>query len=908
MAQDQDTGWEDVTDPAEITKVVGAKAAAQLTGLEGKTGKPVPAWAAKPYEEEIGIYGELAAARNRFNKDFAGNTLTGGLENTIQGMFGSFGTEGQRDWWASFRRMDNVVRNKLFGATLTPSEQKAYADTSINERMDPEEVQRNLDTRVDIVRKALARKTKFLKAQGYSDDAIEALAGQYAPELGAVPEGSRGGSDAELKFNDEGRPERGYRFTPDQEAQIAKAVRDGDEGQLIALMQSFSGNPAPPTPEQRESIRRAIEAAQRGGGVTIDYSGLDKSAQGKADRERYGTFLDDALRERKGQVVDPLIRGAADTASFGFADEMAAAANTIFSGGTMRENLQRERAIDEADQRQNFLARFGGQVAGGLLLPVAGARAGVPVARTPAGMAVEGGGYGVGYGFGSGEGGVDDRLLSAGAGGATGAGAGYFGGKLLNKLTGKKRGAGETAADVVDQGMDHGIDVPLDVAGGRGAKIVGNTLSNMPGSAQVMNNARQRLAGQVEKAVDDVAGKFGTANSFMGMGEAGQRGAKNWISRFEEVSGKVYDAIPISSKAAANLSNTQAVLTDLTTKFASNPKLAEAMSNSRLSKYMDALGEKGAALSWEDLKAFRSRIGEEIGDTRFSDGTLKSELRALYGALSEDMRATAAALGPKELRAFERANNLYRKGQERIDTALISILGDDGRKSPEAAARALQTIAKSGKGSSDLKKLAQIRASMPTEEWGDVASSMVRLLGQPANSEGREFSAQTFMRNYNDMSDGAKNLLFGDRGRQELRENLDDFTKVVGRIAESDALRNTSNTAGQVLTGLGLFSVGNLPLVIGQAVGSYGAAHLFTNPKFVRWATGYAKMLKGAEKANGKPNIEGQMRLLDKLAVSQPTIAAEVTGLRQMLTQAANDNWGQLAAGSGDEKKKAPDR
>lgn len=149
-------------------------------------GKPMPAWAANPYEKNIGIYAGLAGAANSFNDDFAGNTITGGLENTIQGVSSSFGTEGQRDWWAAFRQNDNIIRNELFGATLTPSEQAAYAATSINERMDPKEIRRNLGTRQEIVRKALTRKTNFLKAQGYSNEAIEALAGEFAPEFGAA--------------------------------------------------------------------------------------------------------------------------------------------------------------------------------------------------------------------------------------------------------------------------------------------------------------------------------------------------------------------------------------------------------------------------------------------------------------------------------------------------------------------------------------------------------------------------------------------------------------------------------------------------------------------------------------------------------------------------------------------------
>ena len=493
---------------------------------------------------------------------------------------------------------------------------------------------------------------------------------------------------------------------------------------------------------------------------------------------------------------------------------------------------------------------------------------------------------GAAYGAGSEN---ENRLGGAVPGGLASAAGSYFGGKLLDKIANR---APSAAAKAVETAQNYGIDLPME-AMGRGKAIVGNTLSNMPGSAQVMQGSRDVLSDQVSNAVEDVASSFGPATSFAGMGEALQTGAKKWISKFERTAGKVYDAIPISPQAGASLTNTAAALQSLNGKFASNPKLAAAMKNTRLSTYLDALGDSSSKLSWEDLKAFRSRIGEEIGDQRFSDGTMKSDLRALYGALSEDMKNTAAAQGPAALRAFERANSLYKQGQDRIDGALAKILGDDGKKSAESAAAKMQAIAKEGRSSSDLNLLASIRKSLPAEEWGEVQNALIRLAGQPMNKSGRDFDAGVFTRTFKDMDPAAKNLLFG---KGELRQNLDEFTGVMESLGKVNALRNTSNTAGQVLTGLGFSSVGGIPALAGQMATTYSLAKLWTNPRFVKWASGYARMAKASAAQGGAPNVGKQLDLLKKVAVAEPAIAQDALGLQRYLAQQLNQAPGKLAA------------
>jgi len=134
------------------------------------------------------------------------------------------------------------------------------------------------------------------------------------------------------------------------------------------------------------------------------------------------------------ETADAFVRGAADTVSLGTADELAAAGRTIFGGGTMRDNLRGERAVDDYDTEHHSLSRIAGQFAGGFALPMG--RTGTNLPPSAMDLAKIGAGYSGAYGFGSGEGSATDRLISAGtnalAGGIVGYGLGRGGEALLN--------------------------------------------------------------------------------------------------------------------------------------------------------------------------------------------------------------------------------------------------------------------------------------------------------------------------------------------------------------------------------------------------------------------------------------------------------------------------------------------
>ena len=130
------------------------------------------------------------------------------------------------------------------------------------------------------------------------------------------------------------------------------------------------------------------------------------------------------------RTLDDAVRSLASGATFGLADEIAAAANTatgLGSGQTYEENLAAERARDEAiSPMVQIPGEVAGMTASGVAaLPLAAATG---VTRAAAALSplqkalMAGGGSGAAYGFGSGEGGLEERLESSAVGGALGLG------------------------------------------------------------------------------------------------------------------------------------------------------------------------------------------------------------------------------------------------------------------------------------------------------------------------------------------------------------------------------------------------------------------------------------------------------------------------------------------------------
>lgn len=245
-------------------------------------------------------------------------------------------------------------------------------------------------------------------------------------------------------------------------------------------------------------------------------------------------------REARGflQSVDDFVRGAADAATFGFSDEIAAAAGAgpaLFTdddyGERYEANLAKERAQDAA---ANPWVRGAGQLAGGVASGVAAAPA--TLAALPARMPLlakgitQGTAQGAAYGFGSGEGGIENRAIEAGKGaaigGATGAalplvvGAGKSVARSLSPKGAQTRSADRLAAQLrrdkitqrqmVKELADLGPEaIPADIERAVNVRGLTRAVANVPGQGRTLAEnvlqgrqlgSRARTSSAVEKA------------------------------------------------------------------------------------------------------------------------------------------------------------------------------------------------------------------------------------------------------------------------------------------------------------------------------------------------------------------------------------------------------------------------
>lgn len=117
--------------------------------------------------------------------------------------------------------------------------------------------------------------------------------------------------------------------------------------------------------------------------------------------------------------TESFVRGAADTASWGYGDEMAAGMESVM-GGDYDQALNRQRQSAGVARDENPWSYTGGQATGAIIPGVL--TAGATTAPRLGGRVVQGaltaGGQGAIYGFGEGEGGVVPRLQEAGRTGA----------------------------------------------------------------------------------------------------------------------------------------------------------------------------------------------------------------------------------------------------------------------------------------------------------------------------------------------------------------------------------------------------------------------------------------------------------------------------------------------------------
>jgi len=310
-------------------------------------------------------------------------------------------------------------------------------------------------------------------------------------------------------------------------------------------------------------------------------------------------------------------------------------------------------------------------------------------------------------------------------------------------------------------------------------------------------------------AVLDAAGR---ADDLTGAGQVAQRGATRWMERTAERASQLYADVPIANETDAVIGTTRSALAEINQGMRSNPELGAIFSNPRLQALERALSDevdpatgevlREARLNWRDLQEFRTRIGDALDDPRLSEKIASRQLRRLYAALSDDMRATAEAAGPDALRSWRRANNYYDGRMKRVNNTLSAVLGERRDRTANEAMSSLQAMLRSG-GTDDAARFSRVLRSMSPDDARTVRATIVS-----EARGGRQFDPKELASNWSSLSERGKSALLPQRGLRDLMDDAaeraamsqhDPLAKRSAEqvVADLEAMvRNTGDSAG----------------------------------------------------------------------------------------------------------------
>lgn len=424
----------------------------------------------------------------------------------------------------------------------------------------------------------------------------------------------------------------------------------------------------------------------------------------------------------------------------------------------------------------------------------------------------------------------------------------------LGRLLGTGMAAGNIeisrAAPVAVQAADRlGVSVPKAIATNSPiTKFTGQLVAKAPGGGPLAE-AIPKSVSQLQSATANVAEKTGGIPDAASAGHGFSQSVENYFKpAAKSASSAAYENLSklVDPNKTTALDNTQAAIADITAR-----RLASGTNDvgKAVQTVLGGATRKGG-LTFDGIKDLRTRVGEMLDTGIFPEGMSQSELRRIYGALSDDLTAAAKnAGGDRAVAALKKANDLHSKLSDWKET-LKKVLGPSSR-SGEGVTQAIIRMAQTG-ASADQNTLAAARAAVPAEVWRDISATAISGLGRSRNGE---WSPAAFLTDYRNLSDQGKRILFGSIGRADIIPALNDIAEVSNKFVQAGKLANTSGTAGHnvayavagsVLTGLAHGSFVEPLVAVSGITGINVLARILASPatasSLARWSRVYLRM------------------------------------------------------------------
>lgn len=647
---------------------------------------------------------------------------------------------------------------------------------------------------------------------------------------------------------------------------------------------------------------------------------------GGANPLEYPVIPIDDVRGEGGWTETAKAFGRGIPGSLGLDDELGAAVDTAINGGDYTYNLARNREIRDFDEDQHFWSRLGGQIAGGMALPSrvtdVAREAGILALRNGLGrkaaeeaarravvkqLGIEGSGYSAIHGFGDSDGNIGDRALGATVEAAAGGALGLGIGKLGTVVAARNAGGGRSAE------LAEKLNIPATPAttGGPLAGWAQRAMGSIPGGEGAVHSAVNAETEALADAARRVAAQSGPVSSPAGAGEALARGAAAYERATKTQATALYRARDEAfggRTAPVDLPNSRQMFADLAGRFPTSPAIGSLREHPVIRQLESALPEGPLTLSeaTEALSHVRGVL-RNLAAKADASGVVISRVEKVRDALQDDI-----------MRAAERADATAGRQSGAPDSAVAAQLAADRyyRDRQAALNGSLSGMRKSAKDatsfsaeavynrlSSDMLRkggnVARLRDAwfrLPQNARRTFSATRIDDMGRATKGNqddlGAQWSFNTFLSNFDDMSPQARKIVFG----AEAEKQVQDIATYASRLRDVDKLRNFSNTARNLIGGALIATLGkalwggDLMTAAGTVAAIpasfVGAKVLLSTPAMRAWTKSALRTAFNSSASQQASQAQVITRQLSAIAKADPAIANDVLQLQQRLVTA----------------------
>lgn len=590
------------------------------------------------------------------------------------------------------------------------------------------------------------------------------------------------------------------------------------------------------------------------GPATAESMGFASRDQREGGNMQEAGYLADAVRTRLQQDkaspmgrLDAYVRGVASWVPG--MNKLAAAGDAAVGSGQgsdfsarYTDNLMRQRAMDTADQALNPGSRFAGQVGGfgatAALLPAINAVKAPGIIAGAANGALTGALYSGAERAIEKDGSWGDKAQAGAEGALTGAVVGAPLGAAAGALVRPAAGpVGNVPGDIAAAAERIGVAVPKAIATDSVAlQRAAQGARNVPFAGDPLVKATDTMVQGLGRAADDVTAGLGSGDRAQA-GATASGAIKDWIvGKSAQVVDKAYGDVDrvVDPAVRSPLSSTQQTIANI----AARRQNANIQGDSKAIAEVLPAAQNPQGLNYSGIKDLRTRIGEFQKSGVLPADMSGAELKQIYGALSDDLRAAAAnAGGQRGLQLFERANRLNAAVATRREE-LAKIIGKNGDAPAEQVFDTLVRFA-GEKGGADIGRLAKARNAIGGD-WDEVMSGVVSRLGRDAEGN---FTPDRFVTAWGNLSQAGKSVMFSNSAH---RAALEDIAMISSKSKDLyKKFGNPSGTAqnlsgGALVAGLFAEPVSTLSAVLGGNVVSRVLSQPATASSMARWSRVYS--------------------------------------------------------------------